>query len=407
MNKAHPIVAVVLFLAAIAVGQNTNPSASAEEQPSDLHYQIATKDGRTLFHLGEAIDIEESYSADVAGKYLLLSLPQQVKGHPAQVAIAPSIGVIDRIRDNGRRSADFILHSNCFNGHGGGIGGACGDCDSRRTLSPTPTKLQLNLTRQYQITQPGHYSIQTNAANVIRQPMQSRAAITLSSNTLEIDVIEDQQWSAEALAAAIEQFDQAEAKYIFHGWNKLPMSKMGTEGIGERVNFEAEMQKAAEKMKLLDTEESLAEIVRRYDGANVDSDYYRHILYNGIIQSKHRSLAIDLLSERMLQPDFWVSEQVIDQLTAMKLQREFPTALDSDEASYQKQFYPAARRILHDYVLAIGKSLAEKDSSAYGPSFYVFNTYARQDFCTAKPLISKSEMQTINQQIGVYPESSR
>jgi hypothetical protein len=224
---------------------------------------------------------------------------------------------------------------------------------------------------------------------------------------LEIDVIEDQQWSAEALAAAIEQFDQAEAKYIFHGWNKLPMSKMGTEGIGERVNFEAEMQKAAEKMKLLDTEESLAEIVRRYDGANVDSDYYRHILYNGIIQSKHRSLAIDLLSERMLQPDFWVSEQVIDQLTAMKLQREFPTALDSDEASYQKQFYPAARRILHDYVLAIGKSLAEKDSSAYGPSFYVFNTYARQDFCTAKPLISKSEMQTINQQIGVYPESSR
>jgi len=372
-----------------------------------LHYEIATKDGRTLFHLGEAIEIEESYSADVPGKYLWLSLPQQVKGHPAQVAITLSSGVIDRIHDNGQRSTDFILHSNCLYGYGSGISSGCGDCDSRRTLSQSPIRVPLNITRHFQITQPGHYSIQTNAANVVRQSMQSIVPITLTSNTLEIDVIEDQQWSAEALVAAVEQFDKAQAEYIFHGWDKLPMSGMGTEGIGKRTNLEAEMQSAAEKMKLLDTEESLAEIVRRYDGANIGPDYYRYILYNGIIQSKHKSLAIDLLSERMLQPDFWVSEQVIEQVTSMKLQSEFPTALDSTEASYQKQLYPAARRILHDYVLAVGKSLAKKDSSAYGPSLNVFNTYARQDYCTGKPLISKSEMQTINQEIGVYPESPR
>ncbi len=90
----------------------------------------------------------------------------------------------------------------------------------------------------------------------------------------------------------------------------------------------------------------------------------------------------------------------------MKLQREFPIALDSEEASYQKQFYPAARRILHDYVLAVGKSLAEKDSNAYALSLNVFNFYARQDYCTGKPLISKIEMQEIEQQIGTYQESS-
>ncbi len=407
INKAHRIRAAVLLFLACAMAQSKNRLAPGEQQPSDLHYEIAIKDGRTLFHLGEAIEIQESYSADVPAKYLWLSLPQQVKGHPAQVTITPSSGVIDRIQDNGKRSADSILQSNCLYGHGGGIGSGCADCDSRRPLSQSPIRLQLDLTRQFQITRSGHYFIQTKAANVVHSPVQSSAPITLTSNTLEIDVVEDLQWSTEALAASIEQFDKAEAKYVFRGWDKLPMSQMGTEGIGERVNLEAEMQKAAERMKLLDTEESLAEIVRRYDGANIGWDYYRYILYDGIIQSKHTALAIDLLSKRMVQPDFWVSEQVIDQLTAMKLQSEFPTALDSNETSYQKQFYPAARSILHNYVLVVGKSLAEKDSNAYAPSLNVFNLYARQDYCTGKPLIFKSQMQAIDREIGAYQESSK
>ncbi len=62
--------------------QTDNASAAGEPQPSDLHYEIAIKDGRTLFHLGEAIEIEEIHSDDVTMKYLLLGLPQQVMGHP-------------------------------------------------------------------------------------------------------------------------------------------------------------------------------------------------------------------------------------------------------------------------------------------------------------------------------------
>lgn len=408
MSKCHGIAAAVLLLITSSVAQSYNEVAE-EQQPSDLHYKLAVKDGRTVFHLGEAIEIEELYSADVAKKYLLLSLPQQVKGHTAQVTIEPSRGVIDRVQDDGKRNANSILQSNCLYGHGSGIGSGCGDCDSRLPLSPSPIRIPLNLTRQFQITEPGHYSIQTKTANVVLAPvdMQSSAPIALSSNKLEIDVVEDSQWSRETLAAAIDQFNKAEAKYIFRGWDKLPMDQMGSEGMGERLNLEGEVQEAAETMKLLDTEDSLAEIVRRYDGVNIGWNHYRYILYNGIIQSKHSSLVIDFRSERMLQPDFWVSEQVIDQLTAMKLQSQFPTAFDSNDSSHQKQLYPEARRILHDYVLAVGKSLAEKDSNAYAPSLNVFNMYAKQDFCTGKPLISKSEMQAINQQIGAQEPSSK
>lgn len=306
MSKVHGIAAAVLLLFTSAIAQNENASVAVKQQPSDLHYELATKDGRPVFHLGEAIELEESYSADVSKKYLLLSLPQQVKGHPVQVMIEPGRGVIDRVQDDGKRSADPILQTNCFYGHGGGIGSGCSHCDRQWLLTSSPLRIPISVTRQFQITEPGHYSFQAKATNVVVAPldMQSSAPIALTSNKLDIDVVEDSQWSRETLTAAIDQFNKAEAKYVSHGWDKLSMSQMGHRRYGERGNLEGEMQEAAEKMKLLDTEESLVEIIRRYDGANIGWNYYRYVLYDGIIQSKHSSLSIDLLSERMLQPTF-------------------------------------------------------------------------------------------------------
>ena len=402
MSRYQGIAAVTLLLLTLAVAQDESASTAEEHQPSDLHYKISIKDARALFHLGEAIEIEESYSSDVSKKYLLLSLPQQVKGHPAQVTVAPSRGIIDRLQDDGQRNANSILQANCLYGHGGGIGSGCGDCDSRRPLSPSPIRIPLNLTRQFQITEPGHYSIQTKVANVVLAPLDtpSSVPIALSSNKLEIDVVEDPPWSREALWQTTDRFDKALLVYVSRGWNHIPASDMSKDGRGERTRLEWEMQQDAQTMALLDTEDSLAAIIRRYDGSRIGWEYYRDVFYRGIIQSKHSSLAIDLLSERMLQSDFWVSERVIDQLTAMKLQSRFPAAFDRDDSSYKQQFYPEARRILHDYVLAVGRSLAEKDDNAYAPSLNVFSAYAQQDYCTGKPLISRRELQEITQQTG-------
>lgn len=149
VSRYWGIAATMLLLLTSSVAQNKNASVAEEQQPPDLHYELAIKDGRTLFHLGEAIEIEESYSADVPNKYLLLSLPQQVKGHPVQVMIEPGSGVIDRLQDDGTRNANSILQSNCFYGHGSGIGSGCGDCDSRRPLSSSPIRSPIDLTRPF------------------------------------------------------------------------------------------------------------------------------------------------------------------------------------------------------------------------------------------------------------------
>jgi hypothetical protein len=62
---------------------------------------------------------------------------------------------------------------------------------------------------------------------------------------------------------------------------------------------------------------------------------------------------------------------------------------------------------LHDYVLAVGRSLAEKDDNAYAPSLNVFSAYARQDYCTGKPLISSSELREITRAIDAYEQTPK
>jgi hypothetical protein len=276
MNKFWSTVGAAVFLLFVnmhsyAQTQADKAGTVEEYQPADLHYQLTTKDGRTVFHLGEAIELEESYSSDVSDKYLLLSLPATINGHAAKVAMEPSQGVIDRHQDQGTRSAYSILHVNCLGGIGGGIGGGCGDCNNQWPLKSSPIHFPLILTNQFQVTEPGHYSLQAKAANVVvsSQTKQFQLPIRLTSNQLEIEIVEDPQWSSETLRAAMDRFDKAQKKYT--------VDKIGVKWLEERMDLEAEVQHAAETMKLLDTEDSLAEIVRRYDGANAGVDYYRHI----------------------------------------------------------------------------------------------------------------------------------
>ncbi|HZE23826.1 MAG TPA: hypothetical protein VE054_07530, partial [Blattabacteriaceae bacterium] len=255
MSNQGIAAAVLLFLIS-TLAQNEGALLAQEQQPSDLHYQIATKDGRAIFHLGEAIEIEESYSADVSKKYVLLSLPELVKGHPAQVTMVPNRGVIDRIQDDGKRSVDSILHANCQYGGGCGTGGGCGDCDTRRPLTSSPVRIPFSVTRQFQITVPGRYSIQATAANVVfaSADMQASVPIALNSNKLEIELIEDPQWSREALWQATDRFDKALFAYVSRGWNHIPTSDMSKDGMEERTKIETEMQGVAAALALLDTE---------------------------------------------------------------------------------------------------------------------------------------------------------
>jgi hypothetical protein len=354
-----------------------------------LSFVLSVKDGRTQFHLGEIIEMDEAFSSNAPGKYLLLSLPKRIKGgHGTEVKVTPGQNAIDRTRDGGHRSAFMLLHANCDGGVGGGVSGGCGGCDNELPLKASAIHFPYTLTEQFQITEPGHYVIQAEAANVVLAPLdlERSTPISLVSNAIEIDVVQDQAWSQGKLDDAIARFEAARASYFGGGWNQRSPQDLSPKDLNVSTDLAWKMHSAAEIMRVLDTEDSLREIVKRYDGAPQNPDYYNHVLFRGIIQSKHHSLAIQLLADRMLAPDFSVSRDLIDQLTAMTLENQFPGALAEDRDS-NRRFYAAARQILYDYILRLGNSLPNKNESALDTSLATFRTYGKEDFCTGTPLI--------------------
>jgi len=384
----------LLFLVSLALAANAqSPTDSFDATPPpDLHYVLRLTDGRTQFHLGEAIEIEELYSSDISGKYFK-------DGRPTAFTFQPDADVVDRSRDTGDRSANPILLANCQ--VGSGFSSGCFFHTGGYSLGPTPLRFPRLINNQFQITRPGLYRLTGGTASVVLadQPEGERSRIPLHS-TLDIELIDDPPWSHNQVSETVAAFQRARADFREKGWDRLePQDVYRNDGLGKDAGREPsilqayeelrrKIGKAADALRFLDTEESLTEIVRLYDGSETLYGY-SNSLYYGIIQSKHQALAAELLEARMVEADFMVSERLLDQLVAMKLRVRFPSAFDGTDSD--ASLYPAAREILRDYVLTLGKSLAEKDGEALKASAATSRAYATKDFCTPDPLIPSEE----------------
>lgn len=367
-------------------------------QTPELHLVLSTRDGRTRFHLGEIIDLDLAYSSSSSesGKYLLLTMPSKIKGHAATLTIVPGEYVIDRYRDNGFRNIFPILHANC-DGFSSGVGGGCGDCDAELPLSSSPVHFPYSLTAQFQITKAGSYLIRAESDDVILAPLSLTTSqpIPLTSNSLEIEVADDPVWSEEQLQKAITRFENARAEYVRNQWNLVSMDRMESSQIPARIGLQTEMRHAVEAMRVLDTETSLRKAVQLYNQVEPDDNFFTGILWEAIVQSKHRALAIQLLSARIVDPDFGVSTGLLDQLTAMELENQYPDAFSRDDRDYRVQIFPSARQILQEHVLAFGDSLAEKNAESFALSLETFKIYASEQFCTDEPLIPNATTRQI------------
>lgn len=331
------------------------------------------------------IEIEEDYSSSIPGRYSLLQNPAKVEGGLApSLAILPSTFVIDRIHQTGRVSAAAILNALCGEGIGSGIGGGCADCDGIDKLGLEPIHFPFALNYRFAITAPGHYTIQAKAANVVLTGDVSKP-IAVTSTQLEIEIVRDDSWSHQQLRSAVDRFDEAQRKYLLNGWNA---SDPGPGEIVQQTETALQMENSAETIRFLDTEESLREAVRLFDGSPTVARYENAFL-KAILESSHRDLAVPLLADRMMEEDFGPSEDFIDLLTAMTIQIEEPLAFDRGDLSSRQQLNPRTAEILRGYVLALGRSLPSKRTGVREVAVATFERYASKEYCTGEPLIEK------------------
>lgn len=376
----------LLTVAHAQLSQNAEGKIGMGANPPGLSFVLKTTDQKRLFHLGEMIEVEEDYSSSIPGRYSLLQNPTRVDGGLSpSLTIQPNTFVIDRLHQTGRVSVAAILHALCVGeGIGSGGGGACGDCDGIYKLGPEPIHFPYALNYRFAITAPGQYTIQAKAANVVLTGAVGKP-ISVTSTQLEIEIVRDDSWSHRQLRSAVDRFEEAQRKYLLNGWNA---SDPGPGEIVQQTETALEMENSAETIRFLDTEESLREAVRLFDGSPTVGKYENAFL-KAILESSHRDLAVPLLADRMVEEDFGASEDFIDLLTAMTIQIEEPLAFERGDLSSRQQLNPRTLEILRGYVLALGRSLPSKRTGVREVAIATFERYASKEYCTGEPLIEK------------------
>lgn len=388
----------LLLTAPAQYAQQTREKTGEIANPGAISFVLTTANHKSVFHLGERIEILEAYSSSLPGMYSLLQNPQKIEGGAtSSLAISPSAGVIDRLHNDGRVTALDILNSDCTGGiAGGGIFTACGDCDGAYKLATVPVRFTYPLNYRLAITVPGHYRLAARAANVALTNDLTKA-IPIKSTVLEIEVLRDDNWSHQQLRMAVDRFEEARRKYSTKDWSAEAEVADPAEAA-EQMVVAIEMLDSTEIIRFIDTAESLREAVRLYDGTP-RTGLFENQLLKAILESSHRDLAVPLLANRMTDEDFAVSANFVDTLTAMTVQGEQPVVFERDDLSSRQQLNPRTLEILRGYVLELGKSLPSKRDGVRALGLATFEHYASEEYCAGEPLIEKSIVDRILLQI--------
>lgn len=259
---------------------DTNP-----QTPGDISLRVSLKNGQTVFHEGEIIVLTTAYSALTKNKYSVWGGSEvgfPFFGNGEVYCLSPDIGLTDN-----------LLEGAIWPGIAGGGSTSLGMGDPG--IKPLVSDLELNKPRTFipsgRSLPAGKYLLRVISQRVtpavrdiFQRPPKER--IPVISNTVQFVVHADPEWQAQ-------QF--AEEKKTLNSTNSAPWQKL----------------EAIHKLRFLDTESSVRELVGHFDSL-VDSSGQPgqwEILY-ALFGSRHRAAAIEEMRaalqnrHRSITPDF-------------------------------------------------------------------------------------------------------
>jgi hypothetical protein len=255
------------------------------QTPGDISLRVSLKSGQTVFPEGEIIILTTSYSAQTRKKYSVwggseVGLP--FFGNGEVYCLSPDIGLTDN-----------LLEGAIWPGIAGGGSTSLGMGDPG--MKPLVSDLELNKPRTFipsgRSIPAGKYRLRVISQRVtpavkdiFQRPAKERIAVV--SNTVQFEVHADPEWQAR-------QF--AEEKKTLNSRSAAPWQKL----------------EAIHKLRFLDTESSVRELVEHFDSL-VDSSGQPgqwEILY-ALFGTRHRATAIEEMRavlqnrHRSIDPDF-------------------------------------------------------------------------------------------------------
>ena len=241
---------------------------------------LATKDGKSKFRVGEAIEVELRFQATEPGKYGVwtTSLVRQVRRPEFDhFTVEPSAGIVDPLMD-------------IFAQMSGG-GGSYSSLPRAAPLSSTPTVVGVPMNEWLSIRHPGHYRITAETTRVVTTD-NPPTTVTLRSNTIEVDLVEPEPgWTEDSLRQAGAILERPD----------FPQPKIGEEfDPRTRQVHDADASDAARVLRFLETKEAARALARFYEhGPTMAQPELRA----GLFASPHRSEVIAAMEEAIATPD--------------------------------------------------------------------------------------------------------
>jgi hypothetical protein len=350
--------------------------------PPEVALKLETRDGRSQYHRGEIIPLRLGYTSEAEGKFVKASLASDLQGgQPQSLRCEPAEGTAPgRSTDQISLRPFLWAQPKCRLGVGAGFGtaGGCLDCHGFLTLGPAPLTYEMDLNREVRLLRSGHYQCTATSGDITFavSAEEPRPALRVVSNVVGIDIADDPAWSQTALA---------EAKVMIQASCDDDPSPPPEEG--ERW---LRCTHAAEGLRYLDIDDSLRAAVLLLQGNG--QAYWQTEMWDAITQSSNRKLAIELLSQRMLESDFAVTEGFLQTLGGWRLQQSHPEAFSADGKAVHPEAYSLESvRLLRASVRALGESLPHKQGAALAVSAQTYEELARWQDCQLRPLIPESE----------------
>jgi len=261
--------------------------------PSDVHLTLAVTKSPAVYHLGERIVCELSFSASTPEKYGIVNIgySRHSSGSGLETFIVtPSDGTSDPNVDVNRQLA-FIYAESVLS--------------SFTTLSSVPSVVKIDLNEWLRFNRPGVYRLQARSSRV--GLFHESLPVALSSNEIELNVLPaDPAWTAGEISDIRKILDSS-------------------------ASSAEQKTTAASRLRYLNTESSTAEMVPQLpDSAD---EPYHHALYQGLIESSFRKNAIKMLQQTLRGPATLVSWDAVDVLTTLTLVDEYQNQPMPEELS--------------------------------------------------------------------------
>lgn len=249
------------------------------QAPSAVNFTLAAKDGKTTFRIGEAVEVEFQFTSSVLGEYAVWNLRPIRQVRQAEYdhfSIEPSDSVVDPLAD-------------IFTQMPGGY--LAGRLPQPVPLTTTPVAISFQVNEWLSIRNPGHYRITAETTRVV-PVTQPQSPVTLRSNTLEIDVVTPEPgWAEAELRKAVATLEIPDP----------PQPTVG-QSFDPRVQqaHNDEEQAAARTLRLLETPEAAAAMVRFYQHG---PDYAESELSAGLFASPYRKEIIAAMEAAVAATD--------------------------------------------------------------------------------------------------------